>query len=379
MHLHPRSWLTLGCLLVLTACGAQDASSGTSEGEPETPDAASSPAPGSTGASDTPPDASAAPAAPGAPCTAIAATAHVRLCRVTRSANNPLISPATSATLGKNFQGPSVMRVPSWIPNRLGDFYMYFAAHDGSYIRLAYASSPAGPWTIHVPGTLKDTEVAPFSNTIASPDVHALDATKKLRMYFHTDKYPGSTEQWSGVAESTDGLHFTLASTKNIAKYYLRAFEHDGKQYGLQKGWSTAPAELGVSPDGIAPFAAIKTLSQGSVRHMGILREGDVLLVFYSRIGDAPERIYLSTIDLKMAPATWDLVDPVEVLRPELPYEGAGQPEVPSLKGPATNAKQLRDPFVFEDGGKTYLYYTVAGESGIAMAELEYELVAPVR
>jgi len=31
---------------------------------------------------------------------------------------------------------------------------------------------------------------------------------------------------------------------------------------------------------------------------------------------------------------------------------------------------QLRDPAIFEDQGRIYLFYAVAGESGIAVAEI---------
>ncbi|HEY5927307.1 MAG TPA: hypothetical protein VIV11_36720 [Kofleriaceae bacterium] len=309
------------------------------------------------------------------PCTAIAATPHARLCSVTRSASNPLIAPATHPGISNNITMPSVVRMPAGLAGGFGEYWMYFAAHDGHYIRLAHASAPTGPWTTYVPGTLRDTEVAPFSNTISSPDVLVLPS-QRVRMYFSTDSYPGSSQQWSGVSESTDGIAFTLASTVNIAKYYMRVFEWGGVQYALQKGWSTAPAELGASPDGIERFAFIKTLAGGSIRHMAVVLEGSTLLVFYSKIGDVPERILLSTIRLDAgAPATWDLSEPVEVLRPELPYEGAGYPIAPSVKGPATNVNQLRDPYVLQDGGKTYLFYGIAGESGIAVAELRYQLI----
>lgn len=360
-------------LVLVAACGSDPEVT-----SPTDPDRASS-----TGGAAAPPasptgsvSASEASPVPSTPCaTPLGSTAHVRLCSVTRSPGGVLIGPSTSPLLGKNFQGPNVVRVPSWLPGRLGNYYMYFAAHDGSYIRLAYADAPEGPWSLYEPGTLKDTAVAPFSDTIASPDVHFFDATKTVRMYFHTDKYPGSTEQWSGVAESPDGTTFALASTKNIAKYYMRVFPYGGKVYGIQKGWSTAPAELGVSPDGIAPFVPIKTFAQGSVRHTGVVVEGDTLLVFFSRIGDAPEKLYLSTIDLRSAPSTWELSTPIEVLAPTLDYEGASRPATPSVKGPATNVNELRDPFVLADGAKRYLYYTVAGESGIAMADIHYEVV----
>ncbi|CAN5728396.1 hypothetical protein BH11MYX2_BH11MYX2_34830 [soil metagenome] len=45
------------------------------------------------------------------------------------------------------------------------------------------------------------------------------------------------------------------------------------------------------------------------------------------------------------------------------------------MKGPSTNVNQLRDSYIFVDNGKTYLYYGVAGESGIALATIDYQLL----
>ena len=33
-------------------------------------------------------------------------------------------------------------------------YYLYFAHHKGSYIRLAYGDAVAGPWTVFEPGVL---------------------------------------------------------------------------------------------------------------------------------------------------------------------------------------------------------------------------------
>lgn len=306
------------------------------------------------------------------------ATPHVRLLSVKRSPANPLLQffdDSTGAT--QNVTMPSVLPAPAWLGSPLGSYYMYYAAHNGSYIRLAYANDPAGPWTVYTPGSLKDTQVAPFYSTISSPDVFDRSADSKLRMYFSTDHYPGSSEQWSGVSESTDGVNFTLKSLRNIAKYYMRVFQYGGSYYAFQKGWDTAPAELGVSSDGIAPFTNVKTFtSDGSIRHMAVLVKGDILMVFYSKIGDAPERILLSTIDMSSgAPSTWTLSTPIEVLRPLEAYEGANYTVSVSVKGDAVDVNQLRDPYIMETGGKTYLYYGIAGESGIAVAEITYELL----
>ena len=59
------------------------------------------------------------------------------------------------------------------------------------------------------------------------------------------------------------------------------------------------------------------------------------------------------------------------MLEPELAYEGAHQPLVPSERGAIHEpVRQLRDPCIFEEGGRTWLLYAVAGEQGIAIAEL---------
>ena len=53
-----------------------------------------------------------------------------------------------------NVAGPSPLRVPAWAPGpRLGLYYLYFAHHTGSHIRLAYADTPEGPWEVYNPGS----------------------------------------------------------------------------------------------------------------------------------------------------------------------------------------------------------------------------------
>jgi len=62
---------------------------------------------------------------------------------------------------------------------------------------------------------------------------------------------------------------------------------------------------------------------------------------------------------------------PIVVLEPELDYEGWGLSLLPSVRGLAHEPVcQLRDPAVFEEANRTYLLYSVAGENGIALAEL---------
>jgi hypothetical protein len=54
--------------------------------------------------------------------------------------------------------------------------------------------------------------------------------------------------------------------------------------------------------------------------------------------------------------------------------EGADAPLVPSIRSTAYgHVNQLRDPAVLEDEGRIYLFYAVAGESGIALAEVSID------
>ena len=74
---------------------------------------------------------------------------------VVRLADGPIINPNMDARMGSNIQGPTLIRVPDWIDNPLGKYYLYFADHRGTYIRLAYADDITGPWVMHEAGSLK--------------------------------------------------------------------------------------------------------------------------------------------------------------------------------------------------------------------------------
>ena len=57
--------------------------------------------------------------------------------RVERLLDGSIIGPDLDRSIGYNIQGPSLIRVPGWVENRLGNYYLYFADHKGRYIRLA--------------------------------------------------------------------------------------------------------------------------------------------------------------------------------------------------------------------------------------------------
>jgi len=287
--------------------------------------------------------------------------------QVERFSTNPLITPATSPTLGDNINGPSVICVPNWLPNPLGKYYMYFAHHAGTYIRLAYADDLRGPWNIYKPGTLHLNDAEAFQGHIASPDVHVDDDARQIRMYFHgvAKTRPG---QWTGVATSKDGIHFS-ASTELLGKFYFRVWPWQGRWYALAKNNNEGWGELYRASNPHGPFELRGNFLQG-MRHAAVLVDGYNLCIFYSRVGDAPERILMATVDMRGDWQTWQPTEPVEVLRPSEEYEGVQYAVAPSGHGSALGVQQLRDPFVMVNEEGWLMFYTGAGEAAICGAEV---------
>ncbi|MFC1526124.1 hypothetical protein ACFL6X_04855 [Candidatus Latescibacterota bacterium] len=283
--------------------------------------------------------------------------------KVRRLPDNPIIVPHMGERMGDNINGPSLIRVPEWVPGRLGEYYLYFAHHGGTHIRLAYADALAGPWRVYEPGVLA-LEDAFFSRHIASPDIHVDEGEKRLRMYYHGPE-PGRG-QMTRAALSEDGLSFQ-ARPELISPSYFRAFDWEGMVYGM-----SMPGIFFRSADGLTGFEQGPTLFGEHLRHGALKLDGHRLSVFHTCAGDTPERILLSTIDLKGDWQDWQASEAEVVLEPELEYEGADLPLEPSRRGAIRpRARQLRDPCIYREGDRTYLLYAVAGEHGIAIAELE--------
>ena len=315
--------------------------------------------------------------------------------RVERLLSAPIIAPGIHPSVGENIQGPSVIKVPDWINDPLGEYYLYFADHKGLYIRLAYADDLLGPWKIHAPGSLQIRDsyflveppaVSPdvaarllasqarrshdglFEATtphIASPDVHVDHANERVIMYFHG--LDDVSTQVSRVATSSDGIHFE-ARPERLGRTYMRIFNHDGYTYSM-----AMPGQFYRSEDGFTNFEEGPRLFVPNMRHSAVIVRDNYLYVFWTRVGDAPESIMLSTIDLRPDWTKWKESEETIVLRPERDWEGANAPVEPSVRSTAYGyVNQLRDPTLYVEDGVVYMLYAVAGESGIALARVDF-------
>ncbi len=317
--------------------------------------------------------------------------------RVERLLDAPIVGPDLHPSIGGNIQGPSIIKVPDWVSEPLGAYYLYFADHKGLYIRLAYAEDVLGPWSVHAPGSLQIADShflteppavssdelerlrvarqgrgVPISHDlltevttphIASPDVHVDDENQRIVMYFHG--LDGVSRQVSRGAISEDGIHFE-ARPEVLGRTYMRAFDYADFTYIM-----SMPGQFYRSDDPLGGFEEGPLLFNPNMRHAAMIVREDMLYVFWTQAGEAPERILLSTIDISGDWNSWVESAAVEVLRPEHDWEGADEPVVPSVRSTAYgHVNQLRDPALLEDGGRVFLLYAVAGESGIAIAEV---------
>ncbi len=308
----------------------------------------------------------------------------------------PLITPESHPAAGTNINGPSLLRVPDWVERPLGRYHLYFADHKGDSIRLASADDLAGPYVLHPGGALRladsrfPTETprdvvlrgevqraaveaegydAHFTPHIASPDVIVDDGGRRIWMAFHG--LCGDGSQLTRMAVSSDGVGFE-ALEPLVAFPYLRIVPQ-----ALRGRWlAMSMPGIVYSTHDLQRWTAGPMLFGDDFRHCALLLRGPILHVFWTRVGDAPEHILHSTVDVgddwtTGDMATWRPSEPVSLLRPEEPWEGADLPIEPSVRGQVTErVRQLRDPAIHVDGDRVWLLYCIAGESGIALAEI---------
>lgn len=310
-----------------------------------------------------------------------------------RFKNNPIIHEGLLPKLeGDNINGPTLIKVPDWVKNKLGKYYLYFAHHKGKYIRLAYSDDLNGPWKIYQPGTLKvedcicrngpvgkgesvrhfGAEVADDNvQHVASPDVLIDDAKQEIALYFHCPlEHEGKKGQYTLRAVSSDGLVFKSDDIV-LGEAYFRVFKWKDYYYALGRSSTLYRSKDGKTAFEKGPNPFVQIQNPSLLRHSSVKVVDDVLWVFYSRVGDEPERILFSRINLKEDWTQWIPSAPVTVADPKEPYEGSDLPVEASRAGLYYGrVRQLRDPYLFEENKNWYLLYSTAGENGIGIGSL---------
>ena len=293
-------------------------------------------------------------------------------CDLTSAAQMVLSQAQVEDPKSQSVNGPTLIKVPEWVEDPLARYYLYFADHHGEYIRLAYADSPLGPFTIYSGGVLDVASSPLLADHVASPEIFVANGERKIYLAFHSPDPFDDRRQNSLLASSTDGLVFNLESALPSGSYlepepYVRLFAYEGMIYQIfpRHGLTFARADsiTGVFEESPQSLGLEKT------RHLSVLTNGNSLEIYFTTVGDSPERIKRTTVDLSQPWGTWK-AGPVECVRaPEETWEGATLVPHPSQSGTAlTPVNELRDPFVFVENGVERIYYSTAGENGIGVA-----------
>ena len=302
--------------------------------------------------------------------------------------DGPIISVDDHPDLDGNVNGPSLIAAPEWLPDPPAKYLLYFAHHEGRSIRLAASDDLVGPWQMITPEPLElerslfasrapaDSELHQEARDhiargtdgnyphIASPDVWVDHQTEQIRLYYHGRLEDG--RQRSRVALSRDGLNFA-ARMEVIGSPYFRIFYHADWFYAI-----AMPGQLYRSRDGLGEFETGPRLTQEPIRHHALLPYENYWYVLWTRVGDSPERILLSRLDMEAEWRQWKFVETHELHRAQKPWEGADMmPRASEYGAVRQRVNQLRDPAIFVEDGAIYLLYAIAGEQGIAIGELK--------
>lgn len=278
----------------------------------------------------------------------------------------------------ENINGPTVIKQNLKFLGYPVSFYiLYFADHHGDYIKLAVSKTPTGPflrirfWGLHlVWSPLQDRK-----NHSASPEVFEIGKRRYLLTHSPSRNLG---KQVTYVSRLYLGL-ICLRTKTTILPSYTRLFFRNGKTYAVTIGgeiFSVNPTDWSCSRIPLEKSMALTYESPDCpimIRHCHVVEHLGEFIMFFSRTGDAPERILASILNFDSAESAV-LGRPLTVLRPKENFEGANLPITPSKKGKAkTREHALRDPYVLLGEQETYLYYSVAGEKGVAVSVIELD------
>lgn len=280
--------------------------------------------------------------------------------------------------IDRNVTGATLVRLDNKSYTKY-KYLLYFSSHNGTYIRLAMSDSVTGPYRVtrHKIARMYFRRSIFRKNHVASPEIYRI--ANKSYLITHSP-IRGSVAQYSFVGRLFFG-RFVLRSRKTSLPSYLRLFEYCGDLYAIaRKGeFFRLRPDLGIEGkiDVDLSMAVLPSRDDQTtvIRHPFVTTINNELICFYTRIGDAPERVLAAKITgltdgmPRFGPA-------LEILKPEETYEGADLTVTPSSKGRSRQpVNELRDPYIFQEGNKIYLFYSVRGEQGIALALIDPDLL----
>ena len=294
--------------------------------------------------------------------------------------DGPIISPASHPSIGANIQGPSAIKVPELDHRAARRLLPLFRRPQGK-LHPARPTRTVPPAMDRLPPGSLQLEQSGFSDRAAGSlartaclfrgsaigsearQSHTICCPRSRR---RTSLRPTSTSirraadrhvfprardvgtQVTRVATSPDGIDYA-AQPEVLGRSYMRVFQHDGMTYAL-----AMPGQFYRSKDGFHGFEPGPILFNPLMRHAAVLKRGARIMgvLDAGRRGAGAHSAQPDRSAGRLARAGRK-PEPVEVLRPEHPWEGADAPLVPSIRSTAYgHVNQLRDPAILEDEGR---------------------------
>lgn len=326
---------------------------------------------------------------------------------------------------GGSVNTPAPLRVRPWMaknnPSLFGhDVFtiMYYSGHvSGSTIKLLTLEESNKGRRWKDPGVVLSFEPMPCQS-VHSPSILASDKDELLIMYVHGHKCENLPDaKWGQptlLYSSSDGVTWTRESFEveggNDLFYFTAPVRRrpprrensqaeDGHYYAMSRVYPTARnphAFLLRSKELGGPWQRGPELARG-LRHFDLHPSDDEaetggFHVWFSMIGDAPERILLGSIDTTSEDwMDWKLLPGPRILAPERWYEHGRMPIQVSKEGAAAGnmLHQINKPrFLPDDDYRVdsaassdyvmsgFLFYVVQGEKGVAVARVALDLAS---
>lgn len=279
-----------------------------------------------------------------------------------------LESPVVTGTAATHDQAafPSLFHAGRYLPDPLGEWYLYWSGHDGGGIRLHHADDLLGEWRRYGDNPVFDVEDVGGGDHVASPSAVWDPLHGRLNLYYHRG-YPVARthsrfRQETELATSTEGVTFEKQSTVLRCRFdgtwdeqersYLRVKRAAGTFVGVYQGRDEENNNPGIGYAWSADGESWETLAHPLWynRHIGnydprafqhgspvLVAFGGSAFVLLSYGGPTDRDIHAVRLDHPDA----ETGTPVPVLEPSLPWEGA----------------ILEAPTVVHGDGRAYLFY----------------------
>jgi hypothetical protein len=244
-----------------------------------------------------------------------------------------------------NINGPVVFKRPNFYPSG-SEWIMYFGHHNGDGIRVA-ESEDLFRWRV-LDRVILHVNETPGYGHVASPEVVVLN--DHLELYYHC-KYKDF--QYTFKAITQDGQNWEY-DREVQGCFYFRLI---GSSYAIAKYKNNGGIWYKKTNDKFVERGRLLPRMRHCCYCDGVL--------YWSEIGDMPEVIYRGRLNL----IDFTISNKEKIVIPSESYEITDLLK-PSQPGASVGVTEVRDPYVVQNDGRTFIYYTVRGEEAIAFAEV---------